>query len=655
MFTLAVSFSVVLSVLSDSYVIDNTGGLGRQFDGFGAISGGGATSKLLVNYPEKLRNDILDLLFKPNYGASLDILKVEIGSDAQSSDGTEATHMRTAKDENYTRGYEWWLMKEAKQRNPSIKLYGLPWGWPGWVGWNLYDTPDQTATYIVNWVLGANTTHGLHIDYVGIWNERMYNVTYIKTLRKTLDRHGLVDTHIIAPDNFHWDIAEDILADSELAQAVYAIGSHYPKTTSTPTAVKTGKRLWASEDQTLVNWNRNYVHGNMTGTIAWPLIASYYQGLPYYPDGLMTASEPWSGYYPKPKTIWVAAHTTQFAQPGWTYLRHGAGVGTFKYGGTYVTLVSPEGNDVTIIIETMMDDQDAGLPQNVTFQLKGTLASKSQFNVWYTNTQTDEYFIKKPLMQTVDGQLNLALGVNEMYTLTTLTSGNKGAYTQPPPSKPFPLPYMEDFESYEVGEEPFLFSQQIGAFEVVKADADHGNVMRQETTQRPVSWCTADWTDRPVTIIGDITWTDIYLEVDFRVPAVSGVPDGVFIASRLSAGGCDTTLAFGAIVYLDVKHQTFHLAANFLFSQVITEGNFTYAAGWNTASLLVKGLAATVTVNGKPLFRDVSIPSGIRAGFVGLGTRGYGQADFDNVKITSAKDGLHRMEKMKSRFNSLLP
>lgn len=31
------------------------------------------------------------------------------------SDGTEATHMRTAEDENYTRGYEWWLMKEAKQ------------------------------------------------------------------------------------------------------------------------------------------------------------------------------------------------------------------------------------------------------------------------------------------------------------------------------------------------------------------------------------------------------------------------------------------------------------------------------------------------------------------------------------------------------------
>lgn len=27
-------------------------------------------------------------------------------------------------DENYFRGYEWWLMKEAKKRNPNITLIG---------------------------------------------------------------------------------------------------------------------------------------------------------------------------------------------------------------------------------------------------------------------------------------------------------------------------------------------------------------------------------------------------------------------------------------------------------------------------------------------------------------------------------------------------
>lgn len=27
-------------------------------------------------------------------------------------------------DENYFRGYEWWLMREAKKRNPNITLIG---------------------------------------------------------------------------------------------------------------------------------------------------------------------------------------------------------------------------------------------------------------------------------------------------------------------------------------------------------------------------------------------------------------------------------------------------------------------------------------------------------------------------------------------------
>lgn len=99
------------------------------------------------------------------------ILKVEIGGDGQSTgiyiyavvhtrsiyrlspvDGTESSHMHSQDDENYQRGYEWYLMTEAKkvsacytsdvkyiyvfiykQRNPDIKLYGLSWAYPGWV------------------------------------------------------------------------------------------------------------------------------------------------------------------------------------------------------------------------------------------------------------------------------------------------------------------------------------------------------------------------------------------------------------------------------------------------------------------------------------------------------------------------------------------
>ena len=46
------------------------------------------------------------------------------------SDGTEPSHMHYALDENYFRGYEWWLMKEAKKRNPNITLIGKKWSLP---------------------------------------------------------------------------------------------------------------------------------------------------------------------------------------------------------------------------------------------------------------------------------------------------------------------------------------------------------------------------------------------------------------------------------------------------------------------------------------------------------------------------------------------
>ena len=58
---------------------------------------------------------------------------------------------------------------------------------------------------------------------------------------------------------------------------------------------------------------------NMTTTISWNLIAGYYEGLPWYGTGILTAAEPWSGYYDTTNVglIWASAHTTQFAQPGW--------------------------------------------------------------------------------------------------------------------------------------------------------------------------------------------------------------------------------------------------------------------------------------------------------------------------------------------------
>lgn len=97
-------------------------------------------------------------------GASLQYIKVEIGGDAQSTEGVEQTHARVRGDLNCTRGYEWWILSEARKRNPAIKTYGLSWvrrsegsltgetgicrcaivqGAPGWIGDGNYYSSDN--------------------------------------------------------------------------------------------------------------------------------------------------------------------------------------------------------------------------------------------------------------------------------------------------------------------------------------------------------------------------------------------------------------------------------------------------------------------------------------------------------------------------------
>ena len=160
---------------------------GRTFDGIGAISGGGGNTRLLTDYPAAQQQQILDYLFKPGYGADLQILKVEIGGDTNSTDGSESSIEHASGSINCGAGYEWWLMEQAKALNPSIKLYGLAWGAPGWIGSTFWST--NTINYIVAW-LNCAASHGLTINYLGGWNERGYNISWYEQLRSTLNADG---------------------------------------------------------------------------------------------------------------------------------------------------------------------------------------------------------------------------------------------------------------------------------------------------------------------------------------------------------------------------------------------------------------------------------------------------------------------------------
>jgi hypothetical protein len=55
----------------------------------------------------------------------------------------------------------------------------------------------QIAEYVVEWVKGAKDHHGLHIDYIGKWNEKAVPDAYPVALRKVLDDNGLSSTEIV--------------------------------------------------------------------------------------------------------------------------------------------------------------------------------------------------------------------------------------------------------------------------------------------------------------------------------------------------------------------------------------------------------------------------------------------------------------------------
>lgn len=127
------------------------------------------------------------------------------------------------------------------------------------------------------------------------------------------------------------------------------------------------------------------------------LIYSWFPNLEYgFTDGtsnsgaghsLMTAAEPWSGFYQVNAPLAAVAHWTQFAQRGWTFLSLNAsrGIGPLPDGGSYATLVNthtPAGElEFSIVAQTM---QGATGPQTVTFGLGGLggRALPAALHVW---------------------------------------------------------------------------------------------------------------------------------------------------------------------------------------------------------------------------------------------------------------------------------
>lgn len=505
---------------------------GKRFDGIGVVNGGGATSVLLKDYPEPQRRQILDLIYKPKFGASVSALMVEIPGDGNSTQGSMPSHMHTRGDLDYTRGYIWWILSEAKKRNPNLTLDATAWSAPGWIGEDPSTrVPGKTggdaafwsqdsADYYVKWLQGLRSVYGLELDAIGCRNEKGYSIPFAKVLRTTLNANGFEKVKIHAFDhwpNHKFDFVKEMLNDAEARKAIDILGAHvlHANDPASPEvqqmAAQMNKPIWNTEDHVYKKgfdcqisivecFNQNFIKSGATRVVLWYDIAGIYAMEPYSEDPpAILAHSPWSGNYKVREALWGYAHYGQFTEAGWQYLN--GGWGNLAAGGSYVTLKSP-GDDYSVIIET----KAAKEPQELKFQI-GTGLSGKELCVWRSNAK--EQFIQQTGIKLENGAFTLKLDPESIYSISTTTGQQKGSFDNIPVAKSFPFPYYDTFEQYispkEYGHLPRYLADIAGAFELVDRPDKQGKCIRQVVPVSTISWA-PDW--MPYTILGDDQWAN---------------------------------------------------------------------------------------------------------------------------------------------------
>lgn len=514
-----------LSAQSQTVIISSKS-IGKTFDGIGIVNGGGATSVLLKDYPEKQRSEIMDLVYQPKFGASVSTLLVEIPGDGNSTQGSMPSHSHYRGDCNFHRGYTWWVMSEAKRRNPKLSLDATAWSAPAWVG-NIWS--QDMADYYVSWLSGLREVYGLELDAIGCHNEKGVSYDFAKMLRKTMNERGFQNVRLHAFDNWgDWkvDFLRDMQNDPELRDAIDVVSAHtfseIPLTREQrEMAEAMGKPIWNSEDHVyrkgfdcLISivkcFNENYIVSGATKVVNWYDIAGVYPLEPYSHDPAMVlAWEPWSGHYEVRENLWGYAHYGQFTEVGWQYVDDGCL--SLSGGGTMVTLRNPETGDYSIILETK------GAKQAQTIKIKvGKGFSKEKLCVWRSTEQ--EQFVRLPDIK--GGSFSITLQPEAVYSLSTTQGQQKGSFADVPASQPFPLPYVDNFDAYHpesCGYLPQYTADLIGAFELrpapqpLPAREGSGYSLQQVVGEHTLSWA-PEW--HHYTVLGDSAWRNYEVSAD---------------------------------------------------------------------------------------------------------------------------------------------
>src|SRR5450830_32308 len=648
---------------------------GGTFYGEGMISGGGGNSRLLRDYSEPYRSQILDLLFKQNYGASLQVFKVEIGSDGNSTTGSEPTVARGGQPKNYTAGYEGWLISEAKKRNPNIKFQALPWGLPSSVATNANQYWNQaTINYITDYLLGTQATYGITFDEVGGRNERGYNITFYENLKKTLITSGL-PLSVVASDDWTvtnakpWYVATDLVNNAGFRNAVDALGYHTPHElknsqtglygwpTLNPDAITMrttyNKPLFSSEDH-YDSWghntpsgaelgsslNLNYLNGKVTGTNFWPLINSTYNNYPYANMGLIRANQPWSGNFASNSALWAMAQTTQFIQPGWQYLDAGSmlfnGDANGK-SGSIVSAKSTNGSDWSAVVDMSL----ASAAQTLNISVLNLPATT--LHVWSTNvtsTNNADWFVQGADIVPTNGAFSFTAQPGFIYSFTTTTGQAKGGES-PATATELAFPYSDNFASGIVGNLPKYTADMDGAFEVYQGQ-NGSNVVRQMAPAKGVVWADRGATGVPFTEIGSLKWQSYAISVDVLMESTGAILCGR-LGSVPEGGNSSGGPMVNGYAFKVNPDGTWALdeESNSATADVVLASGTVTALGntdWHNLKLSMAGSQITVWIDGVQV--GAANDSTYTTGPAGFGTTTWSAAQFANLAITAQPNAI---------------
>ncbi len=542
------------------------------YRGTGMVSANNS-SRLLLDYKAEnpqAYDEIMNYIFGKD-GLEIAHLKLEMGSDINSSSGTEPSVMRYENQAaDVTRGAGFQIAADAKAINPNLTLDMLWWSEPLWIT-NSDDVYAARYKWYKQTLDAAYEVYGLEFDYVSATqNERKRDNEWIKYLSEHLKSekdtpYDYSKIKIVAGDEVcTWSAASDLLKDIEaggtqLSGAIDVIGSHYTSKSSDAAkelAEKYGKELWFSEGSSSMSYAQGawrfdegnsgltgingaldianrfiamYPNGKMTLCQFQPIVAAYYDGVCYCQKQFINACDPWSGYYTLDSGFFVMLHFTQFMDRGWSFVDEACYCDA-KVGGdghalvnavySYLTTCSPDNSDYSTVITNTTDK-----PITYNFTVKNLKNAGNPVYLWETigpdGTEYDENYLRHidtVTPQESDGEYTYSVTVKpySIITLSTVEYERKPYENKPESERTIlELPYTDDFEYSDYpdsylesrGNAPRYTTDQGGAFE-----AENGRLLQKITPDIKAK----EWggTPNPVTSLGDDRWYNYSVSAD---------------------------------------------------------------------------------------------------------------------------------------------